>query len=385
MTISEARQSGVRPSPDAAIAVAAEHQAHQRAMRLATIAAIIETFRTLNPKAPIPSWMSGIGSKIFLLISMAQESSAAESQRYAARALASQGVVADLPLINARTFAGLAGDNRPLDTLLVGAPLRVAQRHRAGQGAGAALMSGEKWLTMVAETAIIDAGRAADSVSIAAARNAQFARIRAALNTTMLSPEREADIARRLAERNARATDPALDDEIIVPRKGRALGVSVGYVRMLNPPSCDKCVPLAGRWYRWNAGFLRHPLCDCRHIPAIEALEGDMTIDPQAYFDSLTEEEQNQTFGKANSQAIREGADIGQIVNAHRKGALYVADDGRRYTREGLTKRSFAQWSRRDKGLEPMVVRPTVWQIYKDARGNRDAAVRALRNFGYIL
>ena len=206
MTISEARQSGVRPSPDAAIAVAAEHQAHQRAMRLATIAAIIETFRTLNPKAPIPSWMSGIGSKIFLLISMAQESSAAESQRYAARALASQGVVADLPLINARTFAGLAGDNRPLDTLLVGAPLRVAQRHRAGQGAGAALMSGEKWLTMVAETAIIDAGRAADSVSIAAARNAQFARIRAALNTTMLSPEREADIARRLAERNTKTT-----------------------------------------------------------------------------------------------------------------------------------------------------------------------------------
>lgn len=34
-----------------------------------------------------------------------------------------------------------------------------------------------------------------------------------------------------------------------------------GYVRMLNPPSCKRCVPLAGRWYRWNDGFLRHPRC----------------------------------------------------------------------------------------------------------------------------
>ncbi|WP_419404267.1 hypothetical protein, partial [Micrococcus sp. F3Y] len=32
-----------------------------------------------------------------------------------------------------------------------------------------------------------------------------------------------------------------------------------GYVRMLNPPSCPRCVVLAGRFYRWNAGFRRHP------------------------------------------------------------------------------------------------------------------------------
>ena len=34
---------------------------------------------------------------------------------------------------------------------------------------------------------------------------------------------------------------------------------SIGYTRMLNPPSCARCVVLAGRWYRWNAGFDRHP------------------------------------------------------------------------------------------------------------------------------
>ena len=34
-----------------------------------------------------------------------------------------------------------------------------------------------------------------------------------------------------------------------------------GYTRMLNPPSCERCVVLAGRFYRWNTGFLRHPRC----------------------------------------------------------------------------------------------------------------------------
>lgn len=32
-----------------------------------------------------------------------------------------------------------------------------------------------------------------------------------------------------------------------------------GYVRMLVSPSCSRCAVLAGRWYRWNAGFARHP------------------------------------------------------------------------------------------------------------------------------
>lgn len=38
-----------------------------------------------------------------------------------------------------------------------------------------------------------------------------------------------------------------------------ATRTAIGYTRMLNPPSCDRCAILAGRWYRWNAGFDRHP------------------------------------------------------------------------------------------------------------------------------
>lgn len=34
-----------------------------------------------------------------------------------------------------------------------------------------------------------------------------------------------------------------------------------GYVRMLNPPSCSRCVILAGKRFLWNQGFQRHPNC----------------------------------------------------------------------------------------------------------------------------
>lgn len=91
-----------------------------------------------------------------------------------------------------------------------------------------------------------------------------------------------------------------------------------GYARILTPPSCARCAILAGKFFKWNTGFQRHPRCDCRHIPSTEALSGDLTTDPRAYFNSLSPDAQVATFGKANSAAIREGADVGQVINAYR-------------------------------------------------------------------
>jgi hypothetical protein len=84
-----------------------------------------------------------------------------------------------------------------------------------------------------------------------------------------------------------------------------------GYVRMLNTPSCSRCVILAGKWFKWNEGFQRHPRCDCRHIPAQEGMAGDFTTDPYAYFNSLTEDDQNKLFKPtANS---RQGKDLAKL------------------------------------------------------------------------
>lgn len=104
-----------------------------------------------------------------------------------------------------------------------------------------------------------------------------------------------------------------------------------GYVRMLNTPSCSRCVVLAGRFYRFNQGFLRHPKCDCRHVPSTEDHADDLRTDPKAYFQSLEQAEQDRVFTKAGAQAIRDGADLGQVVNA-RRGARGLAPAGGRYT-----------------------------------------------------
>ena len=164
----------------------------------------------------------------------------------------------------------------------------------------------------------------------------------------------------------------------------------VGYVRMLNPPSCSRCSVLAGRFYRNNEGFQRHPRCDCVHVPTTrtEAAESEGLVhDPYAYFESLSEPAQDKTFGKAQAQAIRDGADLFQVVNA-RRGMSYagVSSDGSRrgqkvvsdFTREGTTRR--ALWG----GANPRGKRLTPDAIY--AQGlPRGATLDLLAKHGYLL
>lgn len=104
-----------------------------------------------------------------------------------------------------------------------------------------------------------------------------------------------------------------------------------GYVRMLNPPSCARCVILAGKWFRWNEGFLRHPNCDCRHIPASEDISGSYLTDPYEYFKSLSVKDQDRLFGKLEAEAIRDfDADIFRTMNVKMRG-LGTAKSNRIY------------------------------------------------------
>lgn len=90
-----------------------------------------------------------------------------------------------------------------------------------------------------------------------------------------------------------------------------------GYVRSLNAPSCSRCAILAGRVYRYSTGFLRHPRCDCLMTPTNEAIGTNLVTDPLAAF----ERGEIRDLSKADAQAIREGADISQVVNVQRKAA----------------------------------------------------------------
>lgn len=144
----------------------------------------------------------------------------------------------------------------------------------------------------------------------------------------------------------------------------------VGWTRMVTPPCCPRCAILAGKFFRWNQGFQRHPACRCRHIPTTEDREGDVRTDPAELFKlgrvrGVTQAEQ---------KAISQGADVSQVINSRR--SLYVDDAGNRLTRESTTRRGDSR------GVNG--VRLTPEQIYRDADGDRDEALRLLMQHGYL-
>lgn len=225
-------------------------------------------------------------------------------------------------------FAGVAGDGRSLLTLLD--EPRIAAKTAIGQGMAPqqAWAQARSSLQTMTVTAVQDAGRAADSVAM---------------------------IAR-----------PAVD----------------GYVRMLNLPSCARCVVLAGKFYKLNDGFLRHPRCDCRHVPSREDIAGDLRTDPVAAIKSG----QVTGISRADRQAVDDGANVYQVINAQR--GLNTADAyGRRVkaTTEATTKRGRFYKGDVAAGRDPRRsprLRPEA--IYRLAQGDRAEALRLLRRFGYL-
>lgn len=108
----------------------------------------------------------------------------------------------------------------------------------------------------------------------------------------------------------------------------------VGFERYVNLPACGRCIILAGRRYRRDASFERHPDCDCTFVEVTEDDAGaGPENEPSALFRSMSREEQDRRFTKAGAQAIRSGADIGQVVNA-RKGARGLLPASARLTKD---------------------------------------------------
>lgn len=231
---------------------------------------------------------------------------------------------AQVATVRPAAFAGEASDGRPLGTLL---EQSVVAARMSGLDTAGSLEAGGRWLEIAVQTQLSDAARGAESVALTAT--------------------------------------PAV----------------TGYVRMLNPPSCSRCAILAGRWYRWNTGFLRHPRCDCRHIPAAEDMAGDLTTDPYEYFRSLSERDQAQVFTTAGAQAIRDGADIYQVVNARRTAAGLT-------TLEGVQSRRGFAAERLHGGPLPRFARPNLRRLSPEGiyelASDRDEALRLLQRHGYI-
>lgn len=296
---------------DAAVA----HADEITGLQLLGVRSARKAWRQVDAARISESWQAQLGN-LQPVVEGLQYRAATSGSEYGAAALAEQGLYrAPSAFVDPEGFAGVAPDGRSLDGALY-SPATTAKK-LIGDGVPAAKaldMAGSR-LDMMIRSIVADTSRQAASVDIAA-------------------------------------------------RPG------IGYVRQLVGTSCRDCVILAGRFYRWNAGFKRHPGDDCIHVPSTQAASSTVVTDPYQHFEAMTEAEQDAFWGRADAQAIRDGSDIYRVYNADRsrRGAAKLT------TLEGTTRRrGFAQRGR----LTPE-------GIYRQA-GSRAEALQLLEQHGYIL
>lgn len=331
-------------------------------------ALVLRLWRSIDRGDISRSWLALLPDVIAVVVA-AQTVAAELADPYLDKVLADSGgrpVAAD-------GFVGQMGGEVPLGQMLYHPVIDAKARIASGTSAGSALRLAESPLTMYARTAVADAGRLSTAAGMGARPHAR------------------------------------------------------GYYRMLSPPSCKRCAIQAGKFFRYNQGFKRHPKCDCVHIPVQEA-------DDSLLFDARKAIEAGKVTGlsKADTRAIVEfGADPSQVVNASR--GMYTAG-GRKFTTTGTTRRGiagarilardvqralggstqgtfrnftfdrdkaahYAELFRKGKTYTRTTSRgrqqsysyrfahsprPTPEQILRDAR-SRDEAIRLLINNGYVL
>lgn len=311
-------------------------------------------WRDVDPNAVNPSWQRLLPQMATVIIGT-QVLAGQSADDYTQAALEAQDI--DRPAdgqVDPYGLAGVASDGRDLGSLLSQPVIVTLAALAAGVSQSLAMAQGYAELEMLTRTQVADAFRAADSI---------------------------AAVSRRVTH----------------------------YVRVLTPPSCSRCVILAGSDRAWKTAFRRHPGCDCISLPTTRTKGLDQRTDPQEYFDSLSRAEQDRYFTKAGAEAIRAGADIGQVVNARRKAAgmtgavsnrvktrakeqgldaaEFVADGrGRLQTVNVLGEDVFVTLEGRGVqlpggGTAPRLMPETIFEIARD----QDHALSLLRRHGYIV
>jgi hypothetical protein len=302
------------PLPDAAVA----YDRAASSLSATTVLAARRLWRQLGFGDFDEAWRT-IGPQFVSLLTASQVAVGRAAAAYVPAVVDELGLPGDADGAASPTgLAGVASDGRTLDGLLY-QPI-VATRTALGQGVGLqdSLQVGRSVMDRIVTTQVADAGRAVQSVELTAR-----------------------------------------------PRIS-------GYVRALKLPSCSRCAILAGAHYRWNAGFKRHPGCDCYGIPSSENIAGDLTTDPRR----AIEAGQVHGLSQADTQAIKDGADPGRVINAQR-GMSTTVLDGRKLK---TTTTGFHGRAKRSKAVR---LRPE--GIYQLAGNDRAEAVRLLKAHGYLV
>jgi hypothetical protein len=331
--------------PEAALS----YSAVQRTEIRAALASVSRLWRRVG--SDFDGSYARVEPQLLAVLFAAQERVADSALAYVPAVLDEVDGVVPAPLYGSAgsRFVGVAGDGLPVASMAYGAVIRAKQGMAAGLSEGVSLARAGQFLNLASGTMLSDTGRAAEKVS------------------------------------------------------GGAHRVKL-WTRMLNPPSCGRCVILAGRVSRQQEAFNRHPGCDCRNVPSSEDTGDDARTDPKAYLDELSADEQDRVLGsKANGQAFRDGADMNQLINAYRKaGAVrpgQIHGQAIKYTREGTTRRGHAYWQMSEAGYvkeqgmfkdgsktrpklkAPRLMPETIYQIAKDQAD----AKRLLKLYGWVF
>jgi len=284
---------------------------------------------------------AGIGPRMVGTVQSALTEAARGAQSYVAAVARGWGRDPDpAGQVAERTFGVTASDGRPLDTLLEQPALEVASFVEQGMDRTQADAIGRRHLQRIVTTQVADAARIATGVAVVNDRTVE------------------------------------------------------GYIRLLTLPSCNRCILLAGQFYRYSDGFKRHPLCDCVHVPAAEAVDPPS---PREIYDSLDDEQRRKAGWSGHDQrAIDDGANLFQVTN-YRKALKTVDVAGVSVktstvgtTRRGLAGQRLGEFEKRrgDRYRRTKRLRLTPEQIYLDADRlglDRDATIGLLKLHGYIL
>lgn len=247
-----------------------------------------------------------VAPAIVATITDAQEGAAADGLAYFDAALVEQDITPQAPRIDPAAFAGVAYS---LDGLTTGDldsltyGSVVHARTAPATSLSERIDAGSRWLGRITQTQLSQAGRA--SMSVAMTSDAQ-----------------------------------------------------TGWTRTVNPPCCRFCAVRAGTFHTWNYPFWQHTGCDCTRTPTTFDRLGETATDIGP--DDVT------YLTDAQREAMREGADLGRIINSERG----ISEDRMTTT---------AQISRRNRGR----TRLTPDGIYA-VSATREEAIERLRQYGYI-
>lgn len=311
-----------------------------------TLSAAQWEWRQLTPYLE-QSW-NMVGPRLTAVVTAGQLRTASRAPADVAEMLDQQGIspAAD-GIVSARALAGVASDGRPLESLLYQGLVLTGQALNSGNLFGQAISQGWDFIEQAVASEVADANRVAASVQ------------------SVLTPK-----------------------------------VIAGH-RVVNPGACSRCVVLAGIATWTLEPFARHPKCRCINVPSDEVDPEGVGTDPMDYFNSLSAKEQDRAFTIAGAQAIRDGANMNQVVNA-RRGMTTTVDAaqkrlirdqwGKYSTTEGMTRRGWAhtvmsqnpRWTAEAGGKTYVKnTRLMPESIYELAR-NRDDAIRLLKAYGYF-